>query len=364
MRTAVIVEPTACAVHAALSAGDRRPATLVAVIGAGTLGLATVAALHHLVRPQSPLHGDGRAPSTRTSATWPSRSAPTPRGPPDQLARAVRRRSVRWSWPAGSPTEPTWSSTAWAPRSRSTQALAMVRPRGPGGRWSACPAGSSIDLAPLWHRELTLVGAYAYGTETRAERRRTDSRTFELAIELVAAAGLGLAGLGQLPARAVRGGHRPRRCRRAPGRGRRWSSTCREPRKEQHAMSPQARFRARRRPLDSAHPVLARRALQPRAPARGQPGHLRPRADRSADRPRGRPSATPSTTRWATGTPVRPPPAGDEADHRLRRHLAAPSPHGAARHPPDGHRAGPRHGRRRPAWTTSPSSWPWPSTGG
>ena len=47
---AVIVEPTACAVHAVLSAGVE-PGEVVAVIGAGTLGLATVAALRHVADP-------------------------------------------------------------------------------------------------------------------------------------------------------------------------------------------------------------------------------------------------------------------------------------------------------------------------
>ena len=56
----------------------------------------------------------------------------------------------------------------------------------------------------------------------------------------------------------------------------RWSSTYAagsEPRKEA-LDEPQARIRARRRPLDTADAVLARRAIQPGATARGQSGHL------------------------------------------------------------------------------------------
>jgi hypothetical protein len=41
----------------------------------------------------------------------------------------------------------------------------------------------------LWQREIELVGAYAYGTETLADGTRR--RTFDVAFELVAAAGLG-----------------------------------------------------------------------------------------------------------------------------------------------------------------------------
>ena len=66
----------------------------------------------------------------------------------------------------------------------------MVRPRG-RVVLVGMPGKVSVDLAPLWHRELTLVGAYAYGDESAPGRRRTAGRTFDLAIDLVAAAGLG-----------------------------------------------------------------------------------------------------------------------------------------------------------------------------
>ncbi len=69
-----------------------------------------------------------------------------------------------------------------------TQALATVKPRG-----RVTMVGMSghvhVDLTGLWQREIQLVGAYAYGTETLpgGERRRT----FDLSFELVAAADLG-----------------------------------------------------------------------------------------------------------------------------------------------------------------------------
>ena len=49
------------------------------------------------------------------------------------------------------------------------------------------PGMTKVDLAPLWQREVRLRGAYAYGSETRPEGARS---TFDLAFELVAAAGL------------------------------------------------------------------------------------------------------------------------------------------------------------------------------
>ena len=48
------------------------------------------------------------------------------------------------------------------------------------------PGGEvAVDLTPLWQREIQLVGAYAYGSETSLGRR-----TFDVAMELVHDAGL------------------------------------------------------------------------------------------------------------------------------------------------------------------------------
>jgi threonine dehydrogenase-like Zn-dependent dehydrogenase len=68
-----------------------------------------------------------------------------------------------------------------------TQALAVTRP---GGRilLVGMPGVATLDLTPLWQREISLTGAYAYGTETLDGSR---FRTFDLAAELVAAADLG-----------------------------------------------------------------------------------------------------------------------------------------------------------------------------
>ena len=51
------------------------------------------------------------------------------------------------------------------------------------------PGHVHVDLTGLWQREITMSGAYAYGTETlpNGEPRRT----FDLAFELVAANDLG-----------------------------------------------------------------------------------------------------------------------------------------------------------------------------
>lgn len=184
---AVMVEPTACAVHAALSA-EVQPEDTVAVIGAGTLGLATIAALHHVVRPSTPctvLVG-AKHPHQRSLAEALGADAVVP---PDHLARSVRRQAGslvlagRLTGGADVVFDCVGSSESI------TGALAMVRPRGKVVL-VGMPAKVSVDLAPLWHRELTLVGAYAYGTERTAGSDQP-RRTFEIAFEVVARAGLG-----------------------------------------------------------------------------------------------------------------------------------------------------------------------------
>jgi hypothetical protein len=58
------------------------------------------------------------------------------------------------------------------------------------------PGRVHLDLAPLWHREVSLVGAYAYGTELVASTADGSAplvprRTFDLAVELAGSAHLG-----------------------------------------------------------------------------------------------------------------------------------------------------------------------------
>jgi threonine dehydrogenase-like Zn-dependent dehydrogenase len=184
---AVVVEPTACAVHAVLSARID-PGDVVAVVGAGTLGLATTAALHDLVRPTVPLTVMVGAKHDHQRQVAAGLGADTV-VPPDQLARAVRRTAGSLVL-AGRLTDGADVVFDCVGTTASiTQSLAMVRPR---GRLVliGMPGKVSVDLAPLWHRELTLVGAYAYGRDSSPTAPGSD-RTFTLAIGLVGSAGLG-----------------------------------------------------------------------------------------------------------------------------------------------------------------------------
>jgi threonine dehydrogenase-like Zn-dependent dehydrogenase len=188
---AVTVEPVACAVHAVLGAGIR-DGDVVAILGAGTLGLTVTAALTHLA-------ASGHGPTPRVllvGARYPHQQrlarafGATEALPPGQLPRAVRRHSHSLSFGGAAGETATLSGGAdvvidcVGSAESITQSLAMVRPRGTIAL-VGMPAKVTVDLAPLWHREVRLAGAYAYGTETGIAA--TPVPTFDLAFEVAAA---------------------------------------------------------------------------------------------------------------------------------------------------------------------------------
>lgn len=179
---AVMVEPAACAVHGVLRA-QVAPGSLVVVIGAGTLGLLCIAALRRFASPETVLVG-AKYPEQRAAA---GRLGADVVVDPSEVRRAVRR--VTRSHAVGS----TMSLGAdvvidCVGSSESiTEALAITRP---GGRIAlvGMPGREHLDLTPLWQREIDLVGAYAYGSESVGGERVA---TFELAMDLVSKADLG-----------------------------------------------------------------------------------------------------------------------------------------------------------------------------
>jgi threonine dehydrogenase-like Zn-dependent dehydrogenase len=185
---AVTIEPVACALHSVLRAGLGED-QVVAVLGAGTLGLATVAALTHLSSqgivplPRAVLVG-ARYANQRTLA---DDLGATTALPPDQLSRAVRRHSRSMTMGGASSARLTGGADLVFDCVGSAdsigQSLEMVRPRGTVVL-VGMPGRVSVDLASLWHREVRLVGAYAYGNESVLGQEQS---TFSLAIDAVAA---------------------------------------------------------------------------------------------------------------------------------------------------------------------------------
>ena len=175
--SAVMIEPVACGVHATLRSrietGD-----IVVVIGAGTMGLATIAALRHLTEP-GVIIVSGRYPTQRSLALKLGADTAVSGS---ELKRAVRR--VCGSFMVGEYLSGGADVVIDAVGSTNSlsEALHLCRPRG-RVVLLGMPATITTELTGLWHRETELVGCYAYGTEVLADGRR--ATTFELAMELV-----------------------------------------------------------------------------------------------------------------------------------------------------------------------------------
>ncbi len=193
---AVMVEPTACAVHAVLLAHIPDGAT-VAVIGSGTLGLLTIAAIRAHAAPGT-LIATGKYSAQRALALALGADTVVE---PGELRRAVRRATGtlaitnRSASSAGGRGGEIGRLTGGADividcvgsEASIADALAVVRPRG-RVVLVGMPERVSVELTSLWHREVELVGAYTYGWEQIGEQR---VHTFDLAFDLVRQADLG-----------------------------------------------------------------------------------------------------------------------------------------------------------------------------
>ncbi len=184
---AVMVEPTACAVHGALAA-EVAEGAMVVVLGTGALGLLTIAALRAYGRPCSIL-AVAKYPHQAEFARALGADAVTP---PSALARAVRRATNSLALGDGEIIRLTGGADhvidCVGSESSITTALSVVRPKG-RITMVGMPGHVHVDLTGLWQREITMSGAYAYGTEALPDGSRR--RTFDLAFELVQNADLG-----------------------------------------------------------------------------------------------------------------------------------------------------------------------------
>jgi threonine dehydrogenase-like Zn-dependent dehydrogenase len=190
---AVLVEPIACAIHAALRGGVTSSDAVV-VIGAGTVGLLVTAAVREYAAPAS-LTTVARHATQRQLASHLGADAVVSE---NSLGRSVRRKTGSFAIRNASGTIARLTGGAdvvydcVGTAASITEALSVVRP---GGRivLVGMPATVRVDLAPLWQREIELVGAYAYGTEHLAHHGAdpVSRSTFALAIEMATAHDLG-----------------------------------------------------------------------------------------------------------------------------------------------------------------------------
>ena len=174
---AVLVEPFACCIHAALRGGATKD-DIVVVSGAGTIGLLTVAAVR-MYTPPKRLIAIAKHPTQRDLAR--KLGADQVIAPADvfqrvRFATASRRLDgMNRSLLLGG-ADITFECVG-----RADSLNDAVRFTREGGTVVVVgmPGEEKVDWAPIWQRELNVTGAYAYGSEPRKKGRKT----FDLALE-------------------------------------------------------------------------------------------------------------------------------------------------------------------------------------
>ncbi|MGI9603251.1 MAG: zinc-dependent alcohol dehydrogenase [Acidimicrobiales bacterium] len=179
---AVMLEPAAGGIHAAFKAHLEEGQTVV-VLGAGTMGLCTVAGLRAHTNAGHVLVA-AKYPAQRELALALGADQVVD---PGEVDRAVRRlvgcRMIGDDLSGGCDVTVDCVGSAASIR----QAIGITRPRG-RVVLVGMPGTTRLDLTGLWHRETELVGAYTYGSETLPDGAVTTD--FALALDLVATAGL------------------------------------------------------------------------------------------------------------------------------------------------------------------------------
>ena len=178
---AVAVEPLACAVHAALKAAPGRDDTTL-VIGAGTIGLFTVAALRRLTDAGRIIsvakHKRQREETLRLGADEVVHPKETYTTLPGMLGSEAYRPEL------GKPVVMGGADRVFecvgAPGTME-DAVRLARPGGEVALVGMPGARSSLDLTALWYKEVRLEGTYAYGAE---EYRGEQTSSFELALRI------------------------------------------------------------------------------------------------------------------------------------------------------------------------------------
>jgi threonine dehydrogenase-like Zn-dependent dehydrogenase len=174
---AVLIEPFACCVHAALRGGAGKN-DIVVVSGAGTIGLLTVAAIKRFTPPRR-LIAIAKHPTQRDLAL--KLGADLVISPSEVFQRirfatgARRLDGMNRSLLLGG-ADITFECVG-----RADSLNDAVRFTREGGTVVVVgmPGEEKVDWAPIWQRELTVMGAYAYGSEPKKKGKRT----FELALE-------------------------------------------------------------------------------------------------------------------------------------------------------------------------------------
>ena len=179
---AVLIEPFACCIHAALR-GAATKDDIVVVSGAGTIGLLTIAAVR-LFTPPKRLIAIAKHPTQRDLARKLGADqvvAPAEVFQRVRFATAARRlEGMNRSLLLGG-ADVTFECVG-----RAASLNDAVRFTREGGMVVAVgmPGEEKVDWAPIWQRELTVTGAYAYGSEPKRKGRKTFELALEAALEM------------------------------------------------------------------------------------------------------------------------------------------------------------------------------------
>jgi threonine dehydrogenase-like Zn-dependent dehydrogenase len=174
---AVLIEPFACCIHAALRGGAGKD-DVVVVIGAGTIGLLTVAAVKMFTPPRR-LIAVAKHPTQRDLARKLGADQVVA---PDEVFQRIRYATAarRLDGMMDRSLLLGGADLTFECVGKADSLNDAVRFTREGGTVVAVgmPGEEKVDWAPIWQRELTVMGAYAYGSEPK----RKGQRTFDLAL--------------------------------------------------------------------------------------------------------------------------------------------------------------------------------------
>ncbi len=178
---AVAVEPLACAVHAALKANPE-PNETALVIGAGSVGLFVVAALRKLTRAGTIICVAKYERQGKEALRLGADEVVHPEETYEELPSLLG--AERYRTELGKPVVMGGADKVFecvgAPGTIE-DAVRLARPGGGVALVGMPSARSCLDLTALWHKEVKLSGAYAYGIE---EYRGGHVKSFELALRI------------------------------------------------------------------------------------------------------------------------------------------------------------------------------------
>ena len=187
---AVLVEPLAVALHAVLLSPPPSVGRVL-VLGAGTIGLCTIAALKAIV-PTCRVIALARHPFQRAAARrLGAEPAEAGQEAGDAAVAAAGARRYRPVW--GPPVYAGGFDRVYDCAGTARSMDDALRVGGPGAHvvLVGCTGVARLDLSFVWARELRVLGSYGYGPEPAAGGRHT----FQLALDRLARATPELAAL-------------------------------------------------------------------------------------------------------------------------------------------------------------------------